>query len=85
MLRKASQWIVHKLEDLFAWYGGFVARRALIMMILCFILTGLDRTKEMTIKCSFYLENHLGKDSKKKLWINPIRGGWVGQEGVKIY
>ena len=65
MFRKASQWIVHKLEDLFAWYGGFVARRALIMMILCFILTGLDRTKEMTIKCSFYLENHLGKDSKK--------------------
>ena len=86
MFRKASQWIVHKLEDLFAWYGGFVARRALIMMILCFILTGLDRTKEMTIKCSFYLENHLGKDSKK---INGLIqegvDGWVrrGSKSIK--
>ena len=43
MLGKASQWIVKKLEDLFAWYGGFVARRALIMMVSCFIVTGLQK------------------------------------------
>ena len=41
MLRKASQWIVLKLEDLFGWYGGFVARRPVVMMVSCFIVTGL--------------------------------------------
>ena len=40
MLRRASQWLVTRLEDLFATYGRFVARDPLIMIVTCFLMTG---------------------------------------------
>ena len=41
MLRKASQWLVRRLEDVFASYGRLVARFPLIMICSCFVATGL--------------------------------------------
>ena len=41
MLRKASQWLVRRLEDVFASYGSLVARFPLIMICCCFVATGL--------------------------------------------
>ena len=41
LLRRCSGWLVRRLEDLFAWYGEFVAVRALIMMASCVVVTGL--------------------------------------------
>ena len=41
MLRKISQWIVQKLEKFFAWYGGYVAQRPIIMILSCCIVTCL--------------------------------------------
>ena len=41
MLRKASQWLVRRLEDVFASYGRLVARFPLIMIGCCFLATGL--------------------------------------------
>ena len=41
MLRRVSQWLVTRLEDVFAVYGRFVARDPLIMIVSCFLVTGL--------------------------------------------
>ena len=60
MLRKASQWIVLKLEDLFGWYGGFVARRPVVMMVSCFLVTGLALVGMI---------NYRTENNAFKLWI----------------
>jgi len=41
MLTKVSNWIVSKLEDVFGWYGRFVASHPFIMILSCFLVTGL--------------------------------------------
>ena len=41
LLRRCSGWLVRRLEDVCAWYGEFVAVRALIMMASCVVVTGL--------------------------------------------
>ena len=41
MLRKVSNWIVTKLEDVFGWYGRFVASHPFMMILVCFVVTGL--------------------------------------------
>ena len=41
MLKRASQWIVQRLEDVFGWYGGCVARRPLLAIASCVLVTGL--------------------------------------------
>ena len=41
MLRKVSHLIVSKLEDFFGWYGRFVASHPFIMIVACFVVTGL--------------------------------------------
>ena len=52
--------MVKMLEDMFAWYGSFVARRPLTMISVCLIVTGL---------AMIGLMNYRTENNRFKLWI----------------
>ena len=60
MLRKVSQWLVTKLEDFFAAYGRLVARFPVIMILSCFVITGLSLIGMI---------NYRTENNAFKLWI----------------
>ena len=60
MFKRVSEWIVLSLEDVFGWYGGFVARRPVTMMISCLLVTGL---------ALIGMINYRTENNAFKLWI----------------
>ena len=60
MFNKFSQWIVLSLEDVFGWYGGFVARRPVTMVASCLLITGL---------ALIGMINYRTENNAFKLWI----------------
>ena len=60
MFKRVSEWIVLSLEDVFGWYGGFVARRPVTMMVSCLLVTGL---------ALIGMINYRTENNAFKLWI----------------
>ena len=60
MFKRVSEWIVLSLEDVFGWYGGFVARRPVTMMASCLLVTGL---------ALIGMVNYRTENNAFKLWI----------------